>query len=110
MSTRAKSYLHLYDGYRIVETEANIGTGKTVTAYFSESRKSSAAAIASSTKTATGSGGAYTLTYTRSELQTALSAYVNKSVWLHLDDGAAAHEAYEMVVTDTDPDLLDTLR
>lgn len=109
MATRTREYLYLYDAFEIVDTEANLGTGKTITAFFSESRKGSASAIASSTKTATGSGGTYTITYSRSDLQTALSAYVNKTVYLHLDDGAAAHEVYEYVVTDTDPDLLPTL-
>lgn len=109
MATRTREYLHIYDSFRIVDTEANLGTGKTVTSYFSESKKSSGSALASSTKTATGSGGSYTLTYSRSDLQTALSSYVNKSVYLHLDDGAAAHETYEYFVVDTDPDLLGPL-
>jgi hypothetical protein len=109
MTTRARRYLHVYDAFQIIDTEANLGSGKTITAYFAESRKSNATAIASTTETTTGSGGLYAITYARSALQAALGGYIGKSVFLHLDDGAVTHDVWEFVVTDTDPALLPPL-
>jgi hypothetical protein len=43
---RARQYLFTYDDFRIVDTVANLGAGKTVTAYWSESPKPSGTAIA----------------------------------------------------------------
>jgi hypothetical protein len=106
---RARQYLFLYEGLRFVDTEANLGAGKTITAYFSLSAKGNGAAISATTKTATGSAGAYTITYTRAELQTALGSMVNQVVYLHVDDGVAAKEIYAYTVTDQDPDTLPAL-
>ena len=104
--SRQTQYLHLYNVFTVTDTEANLGTGKTITAFFATSRASNATAIASTTKTATASGGSYTLSYTRSELQTALTAYVNQTVYLHLDDGVGAHDTWPFTPTLIDPDLL----
>ncbi len=109
MSPRAARYLYLYDAFSIVDTAANLGTGKTVTAFFSESRRGNGTAIASTTKTTTESAGTYTITFSRSELQTALAAYVGRTIYLHLDDGATTRDVHECVVTDVDPDLMPVL-
>jgi hypothetical protein len=106
---RTRQYLFIYDGLKVVDTEANLGTGKTITAYLSLSAKGNGAAISATTKTATGSGGSYTITYTRAELQTALASMINQTVYLHLDDGVAAHEIYVYTVTDQDPDTLPSI-
>ena len=107
--TQSRRYLFIYDGLTFAEPEANLGSGKTVTAFFSESGRGSATALASSTKTATASGGAYTITYTRAELQTALGSLVGKTVFLHRDDGAVTRDIQSFLVTDEDPDTLPSL-
>jgi hypothetical protein len=103
---RAKRWLFLYDGLRIVDTEANLGADKTITALFSLSGKGAGVAIGSTTKTATAVTGSYTITYTRTELQTALASLNGQTVFLHLDDGAVTRDVWPFVVSDEDPDNL----
>ena len=106
---RAKQYVYLYESLGVTISEAQLGTGKTLTAYWATSKKGAPSALSSSTKTATASGGNYSITYSRTELQTFLASLIGQTVYLHLDDAAARRDVWEYVVTDTDPDLMPTL-
>jgi hypothetical protein len=103
---RASTYLHLYNVFSVTETEDRIGTGKTMTAYWSESRLSTATAIATTTKTATASNGTYAVSWSRSNLTGALTSLVGRTVYLHLDDGVGAHATYPFLPVLVDPELL----
>lgn len=106
---RKRQYLYLYESFRVTIAESELGAGKTLTAKFCASAAGDPSAIGSSTKTATASGGNYTITYTRTELQSALGTMNRRDVWLHLDDGTAWRAVYGYNVTDTDPDTLPAL-
>ena len=106
---RAKQYVYLYESLGVTIPESQLGTGKTLTAYWATSKKGAPSALSSSTKTATASGESYTITYTRTELQSFLASLNTQTVYLHLDDGTAWRDVWEYVVTDTDPDLMPTL-
>lgn len=110
MPTRARRYLYIRESLAISIPESELGSGKTLTANICATSSGNPSAISSCTGSATASGSAYSITIARSLLQSALgTTYLNKSVWLHLDDGAAWHDTWEFVVTDVDPDLLAVL-
>lgn len=110
MTIRAPQYLYLYTAFPVSIT--GLGTGKTVTAKFSATREGNPSAIGSLTVTLTetGSTGNYTGTFARADLLSELgSTYVNKPVYLHIDDGVVFHDVWPFRATDVDPDLLSPL-
>lgn len=109
MATHAKQYLYIRRSYSFSVTEAEIGTGKTLTAKICATSTGDPTAISSCTGSAAASSGVYTVTLARTLLQSALSASLTKVVYAHLDDGAAWHDVFPMVVTDVAPETLPAL-
>lgn len=110
MATRRKEYLFIYVSKTIEIPESELGSGKTLTGTFSSTSRGAPSAIGSLSESATALSEQYTLEFLRADFVSQLGAdYIGKSVFLHLDDGAAWHDTYEYVVTDVDPDLLPPL-
>jgi hypothetical protein len=84
-------------------------TGRTVTATICASNAGAPAAIGTLTEVGTEVTGVYTITFDRADLQSQLAAYLNKTVWLHIDDGVTDREVYPYRPTNVDPDLLEPL-
>lgn len=105
MGSRRTQYLYIYESLQITETEANIGTGKTLRARICATREGDPTEIGGLEETATATAGVYTITFARADLLSDLGDMVGQTVWLHLDDGAAGHDVHAYRVTDVDPDL-----
>jgi hypothetical protein len=110
MPTRRREYLYLYESLAISVPEAQLGSGKTLTATICASNKGAPAAIGTLTATATAVAASYDITFAMSSLVSQLgTAYVDQTVYLHLADAVAWRDVFEYVVTDVDPDLLPPL-
>jgi hypothetical protein len=110
MPTRRREYLYLYESLAISVPEAQLGSGKTLTAKVCATGRGDPAAIGTLTATATAAAASYDITFAMSSFVSQLgTAYVEQTVFLHLSDGVAWRDVYEYVVTDLDPDLLPPL-
>ncbi len=106
MTTRATALLDIYTGFQISIPESELGSGKTLTAKWSEAKQGNPATLTAigTPKTATASASAYTITYTPTELATDLAAFAPRVIYLHLYDGAVWRDCYpyRVITEDTD--------
>ena len=110
MATRPSTYLYIRDALQATLAESEVGTGKTCRLRVCATSAGDPVAIGSSSASATATAGVYTLTVARATLVTDLAAsYLGKTIYVHLDDGAAWHAVFPMVVTDVDPALMPAL-
>lgn len=104
---RATAFLDIHKGLSISIPESELGSGKTLTAKWSEAKSGNPTSLAAigTPKTATASASAYTITYTPSDLATDLAAYDGKIVYLHLYDSAVWRDTFAYRVTQVDEDV-----
>lgn len=101
-------WLYIYQDHIATVPEAAVGSGKTMTYKLCDTSPGDPPAIAAGVEgTVTASGGAYTRTFTRAAMRSALEAErVGRLIYLHADDGAGWHDVQPLRVTIIDPDLL----
>jgi hypothetical protein len=104
---RPTAFLDVHKGISITIPEAELGSGKTLTAKWSESKGGNPTGLTAigTPKTATAASSAYTITYTPSDLNTDLASYTDRVVYLHLYDSVVWRDCYAYRITQTDEDV-----
>lgn len=105
--SRAIAFLDIHKGLSISIPEAELGSGKTLTAKWSELKSGNPTSLAAigTPKTATAVSAAYSIGYTPTELATDLGTLDGRVVYLHLYDSVVWRDTFAFRVTQVDEDV-----